>query len=111
MTDALTEFTPPAPPADEAPAPVPVPPLPGEVDERPGILAFRSSLTGFDDIAVQKYFGQVQELGPNMHTRTLGFVLLRRNGDDDANAHMKIMAMPIGDVEGMFRDDTDEGNG
>lgn len=84
------------------------PPLPGEVDDRPGILQMRESLTGFDDIAIQRYFGKVQDLGPNMHTRTLGFVQLRRLGDDDHSAHMKIMAMTIGAVEVMFRDDTED---
>lgn len=119
----MTHASPELPPtydtdADTAPAgalpgeaSVPGPPLPGEVDSRPGILQMRESLTGFDDIAIQRYFGKVQDLGPNMHTRTLGFVQLRRLGDDDANAHMKIMAMTIGAVEEMFRDDIEDAEG
>lgn len=86
-------------------------PLPAEPDGRPGILELRESLTGFDDIAIQNHFGKVQDLGANMHTRTLGFVQLRRLGDDDRSAHMKIMAMSIGAVEAMFRDDTEDAEG
>lgn len=67
------------------------------------------SLTGFDEIAIEKAFGQdVMVLAEDKQltfTRALLFILRRRDGMSDAEAKTAVMNMPVGDVLDAFDED------
>lgn len=67
------------------------------------------SLTGFDEIAIEKAFGHdVMTLADKKQltfNRALVFVQRRRDGMTDAEAKTAVMNMPVGDVLGTFDDD------
>ena len=61
------------------------------------------SLTGFDEIAIAKWFGgEVIELGGTTLGRALIFVAKRREGLTDAEAHNAALELSIGDLTGYF---------
>ena len=67
------------------------------------------SLTGFDEIAIEKSFGAaLDELKPTMAGRALVFVVERRAGKDDGAAKNAAMSMPIGEVNAYFAEEPDD---
>lgn len=72
------------------------------------------SITGFDEIAVDKHFGGFDlytdaEAKPVVSLRALVFVHLRHNGMPDKDAHKTVMEMPLKAVHDYFEQD-DEAN-
>jgi len=70
------------------------------------------SLTGFDEIAIRKAFGDAFESLKGMFAgRSLVFVHFRRDGMKDADAHRRSLELTVGELEIIFRNDEDaEGN-
>lgn len=71
------------------------------------------SITGFDEIAISKHFGETIEalaaqdekgrtLRPTMLGRALAFVHRRRAGDKDPQAYAHVMNLSVTDVEDYF---------
>ncbi|WP_062208846.1 hypothetical protein [Demequina oxidasica] len=68
---------------------------------------FFKSITGFDEIAIQKAFGaSFVDLRNDQFRflRALVFVDLRRDGKKDADAYTEVMGLGIGAVDGWFAD-------
>jgi hypothetical protein len=72
----------------------------------PTVEESAESLTGFDEIAIQRQFGkEVGDLSATMSTRALVFVkALRENGSDATAAYHTAMGMSLKDVMGSFAD-------
>lgn len=67
------------------------------------------SLTGFDEIAVERTFGRdIGELSATRVTRALVFVMQRRLGLDDTAAYNAAMGMSLADCEAQFAEPTPE---
>jgi hypothetical protein len=80
---------------------------------------FFNSLTGFDELAIAKQFGQAlehlipsenkatgQKTGsPFLFQRALAFVDLRRGGANDRDAFKQAMELSIAEANGYFADD------
>lgn len=71
------------------------------------------SLTGFDEIAIEKMFGGFDpytggEKKPMTLMRSLIFVMQRRGGDKDPAAKAYAMALPVSEVNGYFTESEDE---
>lgn len=67
------------------------------------------SLTGYDEIAIAKAFGEdIYEMAPAKSMRALAFVAVRRTGGTDAEAKDAVMGMSIKDVKESFADAEDE---
>jgi hypothetical protein len=69
--------------------------------------ALANSLTGFDQLAIQKYFGlRFDQIGedPTMFLRALWFVTLRRGPakPKDADAYREAMGVSLGDLTAKF---------
>lgn len=82
-----------------------------EHDRRPTPDAAFESLTGFDEIAIAKYFGAeitTMRERPFFFMRALLFVAARREGKTDAEAYRHAMEMPTGAVNDSFRTGDDE---
>lgn len=85
-----------------------------EVAARPTVTEVIQSLTGFDELAVEKWFkASVMDLNATMTGRALVFVLERRNGAaDDKAAYGTAMRLSLKDVDDRFTkedvDDVDE---
>lgn len=61
------------------------------------------SLTGFDEVAIKRAFGaSIGDLPETIIMRALLFVLLRRDGVKDSNAHKACMELPLGEVSDKF---------
>lgn len=76
------------------------------MSDKPTVEDTVRSVTGFDDIAVERMFGkELTDLSPVRLTRALVFVLKRRDGMNDADAFRACMEMGIGEVDGEFADD------
>lgn len=64
------------------------------------------SLTGFDEIAVARSFGEeitsMADKRPTMFVRALVFVSLRRQGSSDADAKQAALDMTLGAVNAFF---------
>lgn len=71
------------------------------------------SLTGFDEIAIEKHFngfdiyndGQTKSVRA---MRALAFVLFRREGDSDPEAVKRVQGMTFKDVSALFLDNEPE---
>ena len=68
------------------------------------------SMTGFEEIAVTKWFGEISSLveGGSMFGRSLVFVLKRREGATDVDAHAAAMSLTLREVNDYFADEDDE---
>ena len=69
------------------------------------------SLTGFDEIAIAKWFDDIATLesnGGSMIGRALVFVTERRGGATDVDAHAAAMSMTLREVNDFFADEADE---
>jgi hypothetical protein len=64
------------------------------------------SVTGFDEIAVEKIMGMDMyteaEAKPVLLLRSLVFIHIRRSGISDPDARKQVMEMPLGDVNDYF---------
>lgn len=72
---------------------------------------FFKSITGFDEIAIQKTFGtSFVDLRNDQFRflRALVFVDLRRDGKKDAEAYTEVMNLGIGQVDAWFAEAADE---
>jgi hypothetical protein len=66
--------------------------------------AFVRSLTGFDELAIEKTFRRsLDQLPATVAVRAMVYVRLRREGAKDTDAYRTAMGMPLGDVEPLFR--------
>ena len=95
------------------------------VDSRPTTEDVMDSLTGFDEIAIEKNFGkEILVLAEHHQTkfmRALVFVLKRREGLDDVSARTAALELSLADTKETFADpepeideddpDTDQGKG
>lgn len=67
------------------------------------------SLTGFDEIAMEKHMGidvyTQAEAKPVVLMRALVFVLLRRGGQSDTDARQRVQEMSVKSVQEFFTDD------
>ncbi|KAA1424310.1 hypothetical protein [Nocardioides antri] len=72
------------------------------------------TLTGFEEIAIEKQFGNNwQDLAGDAQTmflRALVFVLLRRDGKNDLEAKQEVMEMTLRECKDRFLDDEEEPN-
>lgn len=76
------------------------------VAARPTAREMVRSLTGWDEIAIERKFeSKMTDLATTMAARAAVFVQLRREGNDDANAYGLCMNMPMGEVEDFFADE------
>ena len=68
------------------------------------------SLTGFDEVAISKWFGDIAGLveGGSMFGRSLVFVMKRREGASDADAHGAAMSLTLREVNDYFADEDEE---
>jgi len=67
------------------------------------------SLTGFDEIAIEKAFGAPpNELGQLRTVRSLIFTHRRREGDNDIQAYNAAMELPITEVGDYFAQESAE---
>ena len=70
------------------------------------------SLTGFDELAIAKFFGMewmaLGETRPTALSRALIFVHKRREGAKDADAYQQAMSLTLGETTEYFADDADE---
>lgn len=70
---------------------------------------FLDSLTGFDEIAIEKAFGgeviDMMQKTPSKALRSLVFIQRRREGMKDADARTSALEMRLGDVQAFFPDD------
>lgn len=67
------------------------------------------SLTGFDEIAIEKYFGKrFEDINGNMLARAVLFIANHREGMPDPVAHKTAMDVPLGDLESYFETPQDE---
>ena len=119
----------PGPMPDTAPTPAPEvhgghieqPPV---ADDRPSSREVVDSLTGYDEVAIEKRFGRdIEDLAENTGTtflRALMFTLKRREGLSDGDAHTAVMSMTFAELREAFAPDADadlpgspvgEGNG
>jgi hypothetical protein len=71
---------------------------------KPRVEDVLRSMTGFDELAVEKHFrNDLGSLNPTMTARAVAFVVVRREQpDDDKAAWAAVMKMPIGDINDMF---------
>lgn len=57
------------------------------------------SFTGFDEIAIEKFFGKdFGRLNATMTMRSMAFITLRREGQDDTSAFKACMQMKLSEV-------------
>lgn len=82
------------------------------VDQRPTIEETTDSLTGYDEIAIAKHFGDgkpwtdLAESDPLMFARSLIFVVFsREDGVKVADAKDRAMKLRVKDVQEFFADD------
>lgn len=69
------------------------------------------SLTGFDEVAIGKWFediGSLVESGGSMLGRSLVFVMKRREGATDVDAHNAAMSLTLRELNDYFADEEDE---
>ena len=70
------------------------------------------SLTGFDEKAIGKWFDDIESLtdhgGGSMFGRALVFIVMRRDGATDADAHNAAMSLTLREVNDFFADEDDE---
>ena len=67
------------------------------------------SLNGFDELAIAKWFdASPLELGGTTLGRSLVFVVKRREGMTDVEAHAAAMSLAIRDLTGFFVDEDGE---
>jgi hypothetical protein len=98
--DAGAFYPPTQPPA----AAVPAEPAAEDPANLPTAVEVVDSLTGFDQIAVKRSFGEaVDDMDDTVLMRALWFVLQRRANVDDANAFQNAMRAPWGEVKAQFR--------
>jgi hypothetical protein len=64
---------------------------------------FAQTLTGFDELAIKKFFRDTFEnLDGMLAPRSLIFVLFRREGNTDGDAYTRSMNLTIGQVDTYF---------
>lgn len=100
-----------AQPAQEpSPAFTPAPPAPTEAARKLDPEEVAGSVTGFDEIAVERAFGrELTDLGESTKSlRALAFVLARRRGLDDTAAYNEVMGQTLNEVMDLFALDDDE---
>jgi hypothetical protein len=85
---------------------------------KPSIEEVTRSLTGYDELAIQKHFKAdwtaLAETSPVAVTRALVFVMERRRGLTDQDAYKAAMGLTIGECTARFADtdeQDDEGKG
>lgn len=90
----------------------PIPePVSRETAVKLDIDAYTRSLTGFDEIAIERFFGKgIGALSGTLQARALLFVEARRAATSDQEAFRASMQATIGDVEARFtwNDDDDD---
>lgn len=73
---------------------------------------FMESLTGFDEIAMEKHLGvdvyTEGEAKPMRMMRALAFVVHRRAGLTDVQAKEAALSMPVAAVNAMFADNSED---
>lgn len=83
-----------------------------EQQDRPSMEEFVESLTGYEEIAIEKAFGaavvSLLDTNPTMSARALVFVARKRDGMKDQEARKAVMEMRLGDVQGFFPDEEPE---
>lgn len=92
-----------------APEPIPLggtlsePSAERSTPDRPDGGAMAMSLSGWDEIAVERAFGKPPtQLVDTFAGRSAVFVQLRREGQDDTNAYNMAMSMTLGEVKDFF---------
>lgn len=77
--------------------------------ERPTVVEMINSLTGYDEIAIEKNYGGVDffELKGLTTIRALVFVQLRRDGQADKDAKRAVLEMTVGECNAFFTEDTE----
>ena len=82
-----------------------------ESADKPTIEEVTESLTGFDEIAIEKHFHidwmKIAEEKPTFLPRCLLFVLRRREGMNDPDAYNAVMGMSLKDTNDVFVDDAE----
>lgn len=77
--------------------------------EPPTMEEFAESLTGYDEIAIAKYFGaEVGDLPGTRFVRAMAFVGNRRQGLTDRDAYEAVMSATLKQVTEAFADDPDD---
>lgn len=81
-------------------------------EPKPTVNEVVESLTGYEELAVEKQFGdELGDLSPLKLMRALAFVLQKRAGKNDVDAKKAAMAMTQAQVTDAFSDeDDDEGD-
>jgi len=82
------------------------------VEPKPTVNEVIDSLTGYEELAIEKAFGdEFYDLSLVKRMRALAFVLAKRGGKNDADAKKAVMAMSQAQVTEAFSDeDDDEGD-
>ena len=81
------------------------------VEPKPTVNEVIDSLTGYEELAIEKAFGdEFYDLSLVKRMRALAFVLEKRGGKNDADAKKAIMTMSQARVTEAFSDEDDEGD-
>jgi hypothetical protein len=77
--------------------------------EKPTVEDVTGSLTGFDELAIEKAFGHgIGDLGGTMTLRALVFTLERRTKVTDKDAYGAAMRKTLAEVRDTFADDDED---
>lgn len=82
------------------------------MNQKHDIQVLAKSLTGFDEIAIEKAFSlSFSDLGGTLIARALLFVVFRREGKNDPTAYLDAMNVAVGELEDYFETPQDESLG
>lgn len=78
-----------------------------EDHQLPTMDEFSETLSGFDEIAIEKAFktDDWTKLPPMKLLRALKFVMIRREGVPDADAYDQVQGLALGEVNGSFAEE------
>lgn len=75
-------------------------------DKKYDMKELAETITGFEEVAIERFFGSdfstFAQRGGTMLARVLLSIALTRDGMKAVDAHQTAMAMPLRDVEGRF---------
>lgn len=79
------------------------------MSERRDVRGFTASLSGWDELAIQRMFGMdLTKLEGTMQPRALQFVANRRDGMKDRDAHQAAMDITLGDLESLWQNTSED---